>query len=341
MFSIIEGSVPKSAVYKANLLGNDGPSLSYKDASGKPRELQFKYIVASMSVKATRHEWKTLTLNLLDKTKIVAEVDEETLRQIRAVVKKEKAPAAKDRKWQISWLHCVFFIFASVIFALMFMGLGSDSKTTGQVTQPAVQLSVTPTLEDGNKAIRNALMTRVGNASDLLAGAELDLKQGRLKSLNAREIGAMLEVINLTARELHAAWHGKDKLEPADVKRVQTIEARLTSFQKRALPQLRLSYKKVAAEVLWEHDVEVVLSGSGNTVLSFYGYFFSLNANIKASAEQIYDLTTQLRFRKLQFASFRYAPTGSAYTLEALGDGIVATFDNGSFTKIDHAPRKL
>lgn len=336
MFSIIEGSVPKGAVYKPNPHSKAGPSLSYKDSMGRPQEMEFKYSVISMSVKPTRHEWKTVTLNLFDKTKIVADVDDETLLQIRAAVEKKR----EAKKKQDSRLPTIMgATFVGIIAAVLILYKPSQS-TSPLVASPTVQASAPLTVEDSNKAIRNDIMNQINNASDLLAGAEIDLRQGRMKTLDARSLGAMLEVINLNARALQSAWHGKDKLEPVDVKRVQSIEARLATFQQRALPQMRLSYKKAADATLWEHDATVVISGAGNTVLSFYGYFFALNANIKAAEEQVEELTTHLRFKKLQFASFRYAPTGTAYALQTPSDGVVATFDNGTFTKIDHGPRK-
>ncbi len=173
----------------------------------------------------------------------------------------------------------------------------------------------------------------------LLDGAEKDMKEGNIGSdMNMQFIGAVLEVIYGSARSIQEAWDNSKSLLPADVKYLKSMESKLSSFQQRALPKMRLAFKNRAKETLWINDVTARTSGSGNTILTLYGYHFTANANIKLVQEQLYDLMTKLRFKKIQYAYSDYDDDIKYYyKLDTPSDSTIAAYNN-EFQKLSKKP---
>lgn len=236
----------------------------------------------------------------------------------------------------VGWLAIIGFGFLSI---LIYGIVHPSPGTNGNVLTVTPNNDTPAAIAQTHEAAREKVMNSIRVSSDLLAGAELDLKNGRMTDLDMASIGAMLQVMNSSASDIQTAWKSRDILTPANIQQVKSLEARLSSFQQRALPKLRLSFKKAAGQLLWEHDVTVTVRGTGNTLISFYGYWFAVNANIKAAQEQLDNLVTHLRFKKIQFASFQESPTGTAYAVSAPGDAVVAVYD-GEFHKVEHSTPK-
>lgn len=224
-------------------------------------------------------------------------------------------------------LPCLYLVFFST-----YSDVPPAVRTPVAVTtaQPA-PLSIEEQNRIGDEAIRNSVMSRIKVTDDLLAGAEIDLKRGNMNNLDMYAVGAMLEVISSSARGLQSAWRSHDKLTKADIAQLRSIEARLSSFQQRALPKLRQSFKQVASQMLWEQDIEVGLVG--NSTIVFVGALFAANANIKQVQEQVHELLTKLRFKHARYQWYR-GSRGSVYTLGTPADAVVAVYDNG-FSKLE------
>lgn len=178
------------------------------------------------------------------------------------------------------------------------------------------------------------LMAAVDLSADLLTGAEIDLKHNRLSSMSMEGVGAMLEVIYSTASSIQAAWSDRDTLSEGEIAVLKSLEARLKSFQHKALPQMRLAFKKQVATTLWEHDVVVKLAGALNTKISLISYQFAANANIKVAYDQLIDLFFKLRFKQVEFVTDNYTHHGSGYNLATPADNVIATY-NGEFQTLN------
>lgn len=246
---------------------------------------------------------------------------------------------------------CAFYAVTIVTFGYLFLG---DHK---QATPPArvkVEKQLTPEeiaqREEAEKLAKieqerleklqtgTRVMNSLKSMEFLLEGAEVDLKKGNINSkMEVSAIGAMLQVIYSTTNELQTAWNFQEHLSAADKAHLKAVEARLSSFQQRSLSKMRQAFKNRTAETLWPHDVTVSLGGSGNTTLKLIGYQYDLNANVQATFDQLNDLTTRLRYKKLIIAPSEYYRGGAVYTLETPADSAVEVYA-GSFIKLRKNP---
>jgi hypothetical protein len=195
--------------------------------------------------------------------------------------------------------------------------------------QAALEREKTYKQQDAARAM-NGLKT-----SELLfEGAETDLKKGTISGdMDVYTIGVMLEIMYSTASALQTAWNNQSSLSPSDNKELKSVEARLSSFQQRALPKMRLAFKKRTAETLWPHDVAVTGSGVGNTTLKLIGYQYDRNANVQATFDQLSELTTRLRYKEIIIAPSEHYRGGAVYTLKTPADGAIAAY-SGGFQKL-------
>lgn len=66
-------------------------------------------------------------------------------------------------------------------------------------------------------------------------------------------------------------------------------------------PLLRKYWADAAAREMWEHDIEVSVSGKGYTILTFTGGTFAANANIKSTQETLNQTFHDLRFKQARY----------------------------------------
>ena len=102
------------------------------------------------------------------------------------------------------------------------------------------------------------------------------------------------------------------------------LEAKLTQFQVKEFPKMRADYGKLVGKTLWEHDVEVAVSGSSNNIIGFSGAVFAANKNIKDAQTAIQDMLKKLRFDKANYQWSSGADEYNQYTIESKKDNEIA-----------------
>lgn len=342
----INGSFPaQSATLVLDLL-------TVRTSTGGQKSYAMKSSIASLKVGAEQGDNVAFDIRLQDGSHFKAEADKRTVAYLTKFVGSQSAAPyivselAKAPPEQRNLLPWTVIIIVSSF--LVYQCATRTENTPPPVAQPAQQLSPDELIrhqkatrdeevrqEKGAKAAAAANAMQGIKASELLLeGAELDLKNGKLNDIDVYGIGVMLEVIYGMAHSLQEGWTNREYFTPADINHMKSAETKLLSFQQRALPKLRLAYKKQVAKVLWEHDVTVSVSGAGNTVLKLISYQFAANANVKAAEEQMEDLVTRLRFKRLIIAPSEYYKGGAVYTMQTPGDGTVAGYAGG-FQKLN------
>lgn len=109
---------------------------------------------------------------------------------------------------------------------------------------------------------------------------------------------------------------------------------KIGSLQSAAFPKLRSNYGQDMKKRLWEHDVDVTVTGPGNSILRFTGFWFASNRNIKQVFESAQTDGLALRFQRIEFKSHKLSDTTS-YNLKSLPDSQLATFVNGRWTAVE------
>ena len=87
---------------------------------------------------------------------------------------------------------------------------------------------------------------------------------------------------------------------------------------------MRADYGKLVGKTLWEHDVDVTISGSGNSIIEFSGGVFAANKNIKDAQTAIQDMLKQLRFDKANYRWYSGADEYDYYSIESKKDNEIS-----------------
>lgn len=75
--------------------------------------------------------------------------------------------------------------------------------------------------------------------------------------------------------------------------------------QKKEFPLLRKRYSEIIAGKLWEHDVEVDVSGKRYKCISFTAGVFVSNKNIKEFQDQLSSVLRQFRFTEVRYRWYK------------------------------------
>jgi hypothetical protein len=95
---------------------------------------------------------------------------------------------------------------------------------------------------------------------------------------------------------------------------------RLIQSQVKNFPKARASYFKLLKNTMWENDIEVGISGKGNTMISLVGGYFAANRNIKSSQEALVDMLYGLRFKRTTYQWFEEQEDYTYYDIESSSD---------------------
>lgn len=195
-------------------------------------------------------------------------------------------------------------------------------------------------LEANREARVAKLLNDVKAYEFFLAPAEQDFKVNKPSNADLEKIRKTLSLFRSLAEALNNARLGKADLSANDTSYFKGIERRLSSLQQRTLPGLRLAFKKQAAQLLWEYDVYVSVSGSNNSNIEFASGMFASNANIKAAQEQLGDILTEMRFKQTRFKWYKGADEFTYYKLETPPDTQLAMFKFAQFQALTEGYKK-
>lgn len=106
---------------------------------------------------------------------------------------------------------------------------------------------------------------------------------------------------------------GSDKKETADLS--SKFKKRVESAQSKEFPILRKEYGKLAKELLWEHDIDVSVTGTNNTILNLSGGLFAANKNIKDTQTTLSKVVKEFRFKQVRYRWYKGADEYTYYTV--------------------------
>lgn len=146
------------------------------------------------------------------------------------------------------------------------------------------------------------------------AAAEADAIKARLAELSVSNVtsmdGVRTTLATFGAAENYLRSHSAESLaNPAKAVRAEFRMA-LSRKQAALFPAMRGAYAKHLAQTLWENDVEVIASGSGNKRIRFIAGMFAANRNIATAQQAAGSMLRDLRFTRSQYEWYR----GSEYT---------------------------
>jgi len=157
--------------------------------------------------------------------------------------------------------------------------------------------------------------------------------ENNIKSIEAGDDLTKTDMTSATAFQITAAIfkayaaiisEGKKSSDKAILNLTNQLEKKVIISQQKNFPKIRRAYYEFIKEKLWENDVDVNLSGSGNTTIHFTGAYFASNKNIKSTQEALHEMLTLLRFKQTQYRWYKGQDEYTYYAIESPKDNVIA-----------------
>jgi hypothetical protein len=140
-----------------------------------------------------------------------------------------------------------------------------------------------------------------------------------------------LALFDGTAQELNKMRQNKASLTPEDIAYLKGFERRLIALQQKTLPGMRQAYANKVGRELWREDVYVSAGGDRNRTIRLTSYIFSANANIDDAQKALREFVTRLRFKEVQYRTYKGDNEYTRYKLDTPSDGELTYFLYGEF----------
>ncbi|MDN5214962.1 hypothetical protein QQ020_22975 [Fulvivirgaceae bacterium BMA12] len=105
------------------------------------------------------------------------------------------------------------------------------------------------------------------------------------------------------------------------------LRLKVMRLQIREFPKLRNEYVKVVNQKMWENDIDVYASGTGNRYINFSGGIFAANKNKKDFHVQLHEVLTMFRFSQARYRWYKEADKYTYWTIYEGKDSDLITFD--------------
>ncbi|MFZ2975671.1 MAG: zinc ribbon domain-containing protein [Candidatus Moraniibacteriota bacterium] len=202
-------------------------------------------------------------------------------------------------------LTFVLIIIGIAFFPILMASLSSD---TSQSIKPIANQGVVKNEELKSAPLDEQLTKQIETISTFKG----DDYRGSIEKINNEVL-----LITFWSGLIKQAKNNND----ANIKKLgKDLETKLIQLQVKEFPKMRADYGKLVGKTLWEHDVDVTISGSGNSTIEFSGALFAANKNIKDAQTAIQDMLKQLRFDKANYRWYSGASEYDYYTIESSKD---------------------
>lgn len=192
--------------------------------------------------------------------------------------------------------------------------MDKDTKANTASSAPAATEQTSTANSSSGKTGGLDLKTKIENNIKSIDGGD-DLTKSEMTSVTAFQItAAIYKAYASTIKE------GKQSTDKDVLKLTSDLEKKVIASQVKNFPKIRKAYYEFIKNKLWENDVYVDVSGSGNTVLKFTGAYFAANKNIKTTQETITEMLTLLRFKETQYTWYKGQDEYTYYKLETPKD---------------------
>ncbi|MBV6442738.1 MAG: hypothetical protein EPGJADBJ_04462 [Saprospiraceae bacterium] len=205
-------------------------------------------------------------------------------------------------RWQKYFLAISFFVLGCA-----FMNPKNEQKPR-EASKEATQQVVTNEKKPDTISTVDALRKEI----DFIKGFDESTFRG---SLEAAQGELALFYIWKTRIE-----QGLNHPDPNAQKAAAELKKAVINLQVRDYPKLRKEYANWLHNKTWEHDVDVQVTGKGNTILKLTGYHFAANRNIKEMQEILAVTPLEFRFKQVQYRWYSGANEYQYYDIKPPAD---------------------
>lgn len=98
---------------------------------------------------------------------------------------------------------------------------------------------------------------------------------------------------------------GENSTDEEIMNLAKQLKSKVIAIQKREFPILRKNYAKIVAQKMWENDIEVHVSGTGNRYINITGGIFAANKNKKDFQNTLHEVLTMFRFNQSRYRWYK------------------------------------
>jgi hypothetical protein len=104
-----------------------------------------------------------------------------------------------------------------------------------------------------------------------------------------------------------------------EIKKLTTqLKTKVANTQVKEFPILRKRYAEIFSKLMWKHDIEISVSGTGSKYINITDGIFAANKNKQEFQDEIHDVLKKLRFNQ---SRYRWYKGESEYTYYIIYDG--------------------
>ena len=187
-----------------------------------------------------------------------------------------------------------------------------DKKSNSNTTTSTTETTDNATTSSSSNGMD--LKTKVANNIKSIDGGD-DLTQSPMTTAQDFIVtAALFKAYVATIKE------GQASSDKVVLKLTEELEKKVKASQRINFPKIRHAYYEFIKNTLWEHDINVDISGSGNTVLKLSGGYFATNKNIKTTQETFSEMLRLLRFKETQYTWYKGQDDFTYFTIVSSKD---------------------
>jgi cytoskeletal protein RodZ len=224
----------------------------------------------------------------------------------------------------------IFIVFFGLPFLVMLINVfifsESETKTTLKTTSSN---SIESTSTESNPESWNLPEKSASTSTEKSSDITKDILATRIKNLKEpfdstqyrKDISALEDEIDLF-RSYGRIYNEHVYHSDPEVRALaEEYKKQLVILQRSEFPKMRQAYAKMADELMWEKDIDVEVSGTGNKTVTLTGSIFASNSNVKSTQLQLNDIFVKFRFSQVRFKWSEYATEYQSYQTDAPDDG--------------------
>ena len=93
------------------------------------------------------------------------------------------------------------------------------------------------------------------------------------------------------------------------------LKSKVSKIQTKEFPNLRKKYAKIAAQIMWESDIDVSVNGTGKKYINFAGGIFATNKNKKDFQIKLQEVLEMYRFNQARYRWYKGEREYTYYTI--------------------------
>lgn len=235
------------------------------------------------------------------------------------------------------FLYCVLGIIITNILTFIVVDTTIDANDTIELAKKNIEdgkydvaINDLKKIEktDSLYTVAKSLITRADSLNNITKEENRVTNEIKLKEQLDRELTSIDNGIKFadgsTVDELQmdiivfATWasiiNDADKSEDEEVTSLgEKLRERVSKIQIKEFPNLRRKYSKIVANLMWENDISVTSSGTGDKYINFTAGLFAANKNKKQFQTDLQEILNMFRFKQSRYRWYEGEKTYSYY----------------------------